>query len=248
MGALELKKPNGVESMTVSSATPMDLLEMAVSKDLSIEKLQQLMELQLKWEANEARKAFVSAMNAFKANPPTIVKNRDVAFGNTKYSHATLDNVCEQVTKALSVHGITHRWKIDDSGDMIAVTCVLTHGRGHSEETTMRGPADQSGSKNPIQARASTITYLERYTLLAATGLAAGNDTDGATEESSPSLSDERFLALQDGIENSSTLDELKSLYSAACKEADAAGDQEAKRQFNQFKNKRYKELYNAGR
>ena len=44
----------------------------------------------------------------------------------------------------------------------------------------MTAPADTSGSKNAIQARGSTVTYLQRYTLLGALGLVTGDeDTDG---------------------------------------------------------------------
>lgn len=40
----------------------------------------------------------------------------------------------------------------------------------------MGGPPDTGGAKNAIQARASTKTYLERYTLKAITGLSEQND------------------------------------------------------------------------
>jgi hypothetical protein len=44
---------------------------------------------------------------------------------------------------------------------------------------------DASGSKNAIQAIGSTISYLERYTLLALTGLATHDmDDDGQASES----------------------------------------------------------------
>jgi hypothetical protein len=42
----------------------------------------------------------------------------------------------------------------------------------------MGGPPDAGGAKNPIQARASTITYLERYTLKAICGVAEGGEDD----------------------------------------------------------------------
>ena len=64
------------------------------------------------------------------------------------------------------------------------VTCKITHVKGHSEETTLSAPSDTSGSKNAIQAIGSTITYLERYTLLALTGLATSEmDDDGKSVE-----------------------------------------------------------------
>lgn len=63
------------------------------------------------------------------------------------------------------------------------MTCKITHIQGHSEETTLLAQPDASGSKNAIQAMGSTITYLERYTLLALTGLATHEDDDGKASE-----------------------------------------------------------------
>jgi hypothetical protein len=61
------------------------------------------------------------------------------------------------------------------------VTCFLRHVGGHQESASMGGPPDAGGAKNAIQARASTKTYLERYTLKAITGLSEqDDDTDAA--------------------------------------------------------------------
>ena len=52
---------------------------------------------------------------------------------------------------------------------------------GHSESVTLDAFKEDSGTKNNIQAMGSSITYLERYTLFAATGLASEEqDDDGA--------------------------------------------------------------------
>ncbi len=180
---MEVRKPQGTE-LAVSTPTPMDLLVIATNQGADVDKIAKLMDLQLRWEANEARKAFVVAMNAFKADPPEIIKNKLVQFKDVRYKHATLDQVCDAVTAALSKHGISHRWSIDEVDQWIKVTCILTHEQGHSETTALGGPPDQTGSKNALQARASTVTYLERYTHLAATGLAATDDGQGgATPE-----------------------------------------------------------------
>jgi hypothetical protein len=64
----------------------------------------------------------------------------------------------------------------------VKVTCKLTHKQGHSEEVTLEAPLDTSGGKNNIQAMGSSVSYLERYTLLAITGLATKEqDDDGAS-------------------------------------------------------------------
>lgn len=177
------------QTRDISSATPGELLRIAIDRGVDVVQLERLMDLQIKYEANEARKAYVEAMAAFKKNPPEIIKRSQVSYktssGVTEYMHADLGEVCSQVVSALAAHGFSHGWQINqlDSGQ-IEVTCVLTHSKGHSELTKLRSSADSSGGKNSIQAMASTITYLERYTLLAATGLATkGMDDDGRSAE-----------------------------------------------------------------
>ncbi len=160
--------------------TPMALIDRAVQQGASVEQLQQLFELKLRVEADEARKAYVVAIGRFKENAPTILKGKAVAFGNTKYKHATLDDASERIGKALSECGISHRWDVKQEGGVISVTCILTHVQGHSESVTMQAAPDTSGSKNSIQAVGSAVSYLQRYTLFASTGLAAkDSDDDG---------------------------------------------------------------------
>ncbi len=170
-------------------STPAHLLQMAVEKGADLAQLEQLMGLHERWEANEARKAFVIAMTAFKKNPPTITRDRHVNFstskGTTDYRHASLDQVSASIGKALSEHGISHDWDIEQmEGGIIRVTSVLTHSLGHSKRVSLQSSPDQTGGKNNIQAIASAVTYLQRYTLLSATGMAAQDqDDDGQTAE-----------------------------------------------------------------
>jgi hypothetical protein len=166
----------------------MAMLAIALEKGASVETMEKLLALQERWQAGEAKKAYVEAMAAFKRNPPSIYKNKGVSYGNTNYRHATLDNVVDVVGASLSEHGLSHSWRTEqtDTG-AIRVTCTLTHLLGHSESTSLVGPPDQSGQKNSIQAIGSTQSYLCRYTLLAITGLATSDMDDdgkrGADEE-----------------------------------------------------------------
>jgi hypothetical protein len=165
---------------TAITVTPMSMLQTALNKGASVEQMTQLLALQERWEATEARKAFVAALNAFKANPPEVLKSTKVAFGNTKYNHASLESASEIIGAALAGHNISHRWNVDQSDGKIKVTCILTHALGHSESVTMEAAPDTSGSKNSIQAVGSTVSYLQRYTLFAASGIAPKNaDDDG---------------------------------------------------------------------
>jgi hypothetical protein len=133
------------------------------------------MDMQLKWEANEARKAFVKSMSAFRAEAPTIGKNK--AGHNSRY--ATIDNITQTINPLLSKHDLSFNW-VTEQGEAITVHCDVWHVEGHSLRVSLTAAPDGSGSKNSIQAIGSTVSYLQRYTLLSALGLATGEmDNDG---------------------------------------------------------------------
>lgn len=187
------------KELEVKQATsPAEMIMKAVSGGADLDKLEKLLSLQERWEANEAKKAYHQAMTGFKANPPKIRKDKKVGYDSKKtgdhvgYSHATLANVCDTINSELSKYGLSASWETSQNGQII-VTCKITHVKGHSEETSLSAPADTSGSKNAIQAIGSTITYLERYTLLALTGLATyDQDDDGAVSRADFASDDQR--------------------------------------------------------
>lgn len=172
------------QELRTADNSPGALLRLALERDLDIAKVEKLLELQERYEAMEARKAYVVAMSEFKrADCPVIVKDSHVSFRNSKgqlveYDHASLAQVVTQCVAALAKHGFHHEWSAKQ-GQGIQVTCRITHRQGHGEETTLLASADTSGTKNQIQSIASTVTYLERYTLLMALGLAPADDDDG---------------------------------------------------------------------
>ena len=93
-------------------------------------------------------------------------KAYDEAFANFK----------AEAVKIIKGKGVT-------DGPLKGKTYDLRHVGGHEESVSMGGPPDNGGAKNAIQARASTKTYLERYTLKAITGLSEqDDDTDGNAE------------------------------------------------------------------
>ena len=184
----------------------MGMMLAALGKGVKVEEIMGVLAVQERWEANEAKKAYVDAMAEFKKAPPRIVKRREVDFttakGRTFYRHANHSDVTLPIIEALAKVGISHKWNVDQAGGQITVECVLTHKKGHSESTRLEAPADQSGGKNTIQAIMSTKTYLERHSLLAATGLTTEDieDDDGASygdQQVGPELQGFRDAAMQ---------------------------------------------------
>lgn len=166
-----------------ASINPMVMIDRALSTGASIETLERLMDLQERWQAGESKRAFGSALAFAKADFDAIVKNRTVDFtsqkGRTNYKHEDLSEIERAVGPALSRNGLSYRWRTTQDARMVSVTCILSHRDGYSEETTLQAPVDESGNKNPIQGIGSTITFLQRYTLKAALGLAVSHDDDG---------------------------------------------------------------------
>jgi hypothetical protein len=180
--------------------TPMAMLSVAVARgDVALAK--DLMDLHERWERNQARKAFDAAIAAAKAEIPVISKNRTVDFtsakGRTNYRHEDLAEIARTVDPILARHGLSYRFRTSSAvNEPVAVTCILSHADGHAEENTLHAGRDESGNKNSIQAVGSTITYLQRYTLKAALGLAAAEDDDAKAAGAGPTINAEQMATL----------------------------------------------------
>lgn len=163
-----------------SAATPADLVRYALESGADLDRLEKLMAMQIAWEERQAQKAYNEAFAAFKSKAVRIIKNRSVTAGPLSgKKYAELFAVVNAITPALSEHGLSASWRITkDEKDWLEVTCTLKHSGGFSESVSMGGPPDVGGAKNAIQARASTISYLQRYTLKAITGLSEQDQDD----------------------------------------------------------------------
>lgn len=183
----------------------MRVLERAVTQpEFDLERIDRLLDIKERWEALNAKKAFAAAKVEFKKTPPQIFKNKHVGFGTTQYEHATHDEVTTKISAALALHGFTHSWSVTQADNKITVTCTLLHVGGHAESVELSSVNDGSGGKNSIQAIASANTYLQRYTLLAVTGLSTSDmpDDDGkaAPKEAPPELHNDVWVSLSDAV------------------------------------------------
>lgn len=177
-----------VQVINLPAVTPMSMIERAVEKGADVAMIEKLMELQDRNDRQIGRRAFDQAMAKAKAEIPPILKNRHVKYenkggGSTDYHHEDLAEIAKTVDPILSRYGLSYRFRTAQGTNGITVTCIVSHEQGYSEETVLSGGADSSGGKNSIQAVGSTVTYLQRYTLKAALGLAAAQDDDGKGAE-----------------------------------------------------------------
>jgi len=194
-GELVTMGPNLLPCLTAEPLPVLDRLMAAAQAGMSADMIERFMDLAERNERREAEKAYNKAFADFKSDPPKIIKDQTVAYSGTKYEHASLGNVVREIIAGMSKHGLSHSWTLEQDKDNITVACKITHFLGHSESVAITAGADKSGGKNAIQSIASTITYLQRYTLQAATGIAvleADDDGRGANDAGFPTATPER--------------------------------------------------------
>lgn len=195
---------SNTENTNIVEITPYGLIQNAVDKDASVDTLEKLLTLQERYEANVARKEFFRAMQKFQAIKPDLVKKSEVKYNNVGYKFCSLFDMEKALKDPLNECGLSYRFENGSDEAGFSVTCIVSHVDGHSEKTTMKAPADDSGNKNKIQGIGSTSTYLMRYTLIAAFALTtADEDNDGATNSDLPL---QRVMAQNDVLRNTENL------------------------------------------
>jgi hypothetical protein len=232
------------------SPTPMMLIERAMSQgsDIDLDRMERLMLMQERWDKENARKAFLDAMAQFRANAPELRKDSKVDFtsakGRTNYNYADLEEVSIPIGRVMGPLGLSFWFEPKQANGRIYVTTILQHALGHSEQIMLEGAPDDSGNKNNIQAVGSTITYLERYGLLAITGMAVkGQDTDGRPPKAQPANSPVVIEDEVSKIAQAKDSKEVSQLFNAAYAAAQKADDQVAKDALMGAQKKRLAEL-----
>ena len=178
---------------------PMTLVTLAVEKGYDLNVIESLMDFQDRLDKKQAKQAFDAAMALAVNEIPTIAKNKKAIVdkdGKARYRYDDLSEIAETVKPILKKHGLSYRFRTQQNGITVSVTCVVSHVDGHSEENTLSANNDTSGSKNEIQAVGSAVTYLERYSLKAALGLAAAEDDDAKAAGEPTVITQQQFAEL----------------------------------------------------
>jgi len=189
------------EDAQAPALSPDQMAYQLIRSGADFQSVREMVSLAKEIAADKARNAFNEAVALAKAEIPVVTKN---AQGHNNKTYANFAAYAAAVDPVIAKHGLRYRFKTDQT-DRITVTCVLSHKDGHSEENSLSGPTDTSGNKNAIQAIGSTLTYLQRYTLIQALGLAASDDDDGnrhgKTSEQLQTITEDQQIALRELLE-----------------------------------------------
>lgn len=171
----------------------------AADPNTDVDKLERLMAMYERIEANKARTAYAAALAQMQPELPVIrergaIKN---GRGDVQSTYALWEDVNEDIKPVLQRHGFALSFRTE-TGDKVTVTGVLSHREGHSETTTITLPADTSGSKNAVQAVASSVSYGKRYTAGALLNFTSrGEDDDGQKAGAPPCITEDQVLEIE---------------------------------------------------
>lgn len=178
LSVVEYAMQNGATAAEVKA-----LVELQIQMDNHKREMRRLDdEREREQRAEAARNAYAAAIAAFKAEGVKVIRSKTITDGPLKgKKHADVFGVVDAATEALSKHGLSATWEtLQDDKDWIKIACRIKHVAGHSEAVAFGGPVDTGPGRNAIQARKSTVSYLNRITMELALGLAeADADDDG---------------------------------------------------------------------
>jgi hypothetical protein len=179
------------------SAALISMIERAArDPNVDIDKMERLFQMHERIDRQRAKSAYLAALAAMQPELPVVEKNGSIsrtakddsgvkkAAKSTKY--AKWEDVVEAIAPVLAKHGFSLSFRIKQEA-RVEVTGVLGHRDGHSEETSMSLPIDDSGAKNNLQGWGSSVSYGKRYTAFALLNIVArGEDNDGNGADDKP--------------------------------------------------------------
>jgi hypothetical protein len=160
---------------------------LASNPQLNIDVFDRLLKARREEEDRAAERAFNAALSQAKGELQPVLKSREVDYpskkegsGRVKYRYESFADVARVVDPVFKQHGLSYRFSIAQTLEQVTVTCIVSHADGFSERTSLEGKVDPgSTGMSMVQALGSALSYLQRYSLRAAIGLAAGVDDDG---------------------------------------------------------------------
>lgn len=207
----ELLPVNGGEVRTpedAASGLALVIERLAGNPSVDVGKLERIIELQERILRHQAEEAFNVAFVALQADIPTITERAST----DKTTYAPLEDIIQPLRPILARHGFTlsHRSEWPDKAT-VKVIGILTHRQGHSRQSEFQAGADQTGSKNAIQALASSVSYGKRYTTKDLLCIVTrhedddGEDSDKSKQPEAPDGFDNWYSDLQAVADNGLT-------------------------------------------
>lgn len=174
----------------------------AKDPNVDVDKMERLMGMYERMQAKTAEQQYHAGLSRLQSDLPEITERGEIKHGDKVIStYARWEDINRQIKPILREHGFSLSFRVD-TDDKVRIEGVLSHEAGHSERTSITLPADTSGSKNPVQAVASSVSYGKRYTAGCLLNLtSAGEDDDGQAAGAPEKITDDQAADIEALIE-----------------------------------------------
>lgn len=201
---INLPSPHAAEAAAVIS-----IIERA-SRDpaVDIDKMRQLLDMRRQMMAEEAERAFNTAMKDAQAEMRVI--GADALNPQTRSRYATYAKLDTALRPIYTKHGFSLSFDEADSPkpEHIRVLCYVAHDAGHTRTYRKDMPADGKGAKGgdvmtKTHAAGAAASYGARYLLKGIFNIAVGEeDRDGNSPNSEPTITEEQAMELRELAES----------------------------------------------
>src|SRR3990167_4691026 len=168
--------------------SPAEMIRMAVAGNADLDKLEKLLALQERWEANEAKKAYNDSMSRVHANISSVIKTKKNPITNSRY--ASLDDIIIQTKEVYTNEGFSVSFYEGDGAPegTVRICADITHRLGHTMTRHYDVPLDGVGLKGnanmtKIHGKSSATSYGRRYLMCMIFNIPTNDDNDGNTRD-----------------------------------------------------------------
>lgn len=208
--AIQTSQPVKLPSAPAAEAVAyISMIERAArDPSVDLDKMERLMQMHQAAMARSARASYFAALAEMQEHLPAIEERGVIDFGKggKAQSYALWEDINDAIKPILARNGFALSFRTGRTEAHIVVTGILSHREGHSEETTMHLPLDNSGSKNSVQAVGSSTSYGKRYTASALLNLTSrvkeDRDDDGAATGRGETITEEQAMELRELAES----------------------------------------------
>jgi len=218
---LVVREESKVVAPANESAAIISVIERAaLNPEIDVTKMERLLAMQERILDRQAEQAYAQAMMQAQQEMPAVVVNKENKQTNSRY--ADLEAVNRIVTPIATKHGFSVSFNTDQSPleNHVQIVATVMHTSGHKRVYSYDAPMDDAGiagkiNKTPTHARASSISYGQRYLLKLIFNLTVSgedNDGNGQTDDRGVNVEAikelgrkemlEKFLAYQENVRN----------------------------------------------
>lgn len=207
---------NKIVKSTQNSITIEGLLSQAVDKGLPVETMERLLAMRKELVAEQAMKAYISAMSKFQSECPiikrdSVVKGKD---GKERYRYAPLDSIVSQVKKVLTDNNLSYKFEEVKDDKYATAVCVVTHIDGHSERSSFKVEIGAEEYMTNTQKYGARMTFAKRYAFCNAFGILTGDEDNDAQEYLDKKIDDNMMKKYENDLNNCKNLGELQIVWS----------------------------------